>query len=150
MRRPTLADQLGLGRLAGLAEWLQGGLEKPSNIYRLEGPGFWIMPAGEPPANTLELMQSGRLTMLMGQLTSLFDWIIVDSPPLLPLADTTVWARLTDGTLLVAREGKTEKRPLERGLEIIKKSELLGVVLNGCSNTDHDSYYQRYSPPGTK
>ena len=57
-------------------------------------------------------MQSGRLTMLMGQLTSLFDWIIVDSPPLLPLADTTVWARLTDGTLLVAREGKTEKRPL--------------------------------------
>jgi capsular exopolysaccharide synthesis family protein len=150
MRRPTLADQLGLGRLAGLAEWLQGGLEKPSNIYRLEGPGFWIMPAGEPPANTLELMQSGRLSMLMTHLTSLFDWIIVDSPPLLPLADTTVWARLTDGTLLVAREGKTEKRPLERGLEVIKKSELLGVVLNGCSNTDHDSYYQRYAPPATK
>jgi capsular exopolysaccharide synthesis family protein len=150
MRRPTLADQLGLGHLAGLAEWLQGGLERPSNIYRLQGPGFWIMPAGDPPANTLELMQSGRLTMLMGQLTSLFDWIIVDSPPLLPLADTTVWARLTDGTLLVAREGKTEKRPLERGLEMIKKSDLLGVVLNGCSNTDHDSYYQRYSPPGTK
>src|SRR5579862_1814698 len=47
MRRPTLADQLGLGRLAGLAEWLQGGLERPSNIYRLTGPGFWIMPAGE-------------------------------------------------------------------------------------------------------
>ena len=86
----------------------------------------------------------------MGQLTSLFDWIIVDSPPLLPLADTTVWARLTDGTLLVAREGKTEKRPLERGLEMIKKSDLLGIVLNGCSNTDHDSYYQRYAPPGTK
>ena len=150
MRRPTLADKLGLGRLVGLAEWLQGGIETPSNIYRLSGPGFWIMPAGGPPANTLELMQSGRLTMLMGQLTSLFDWIIVDSPPLLPLADTTVWARLTDGTLLVAREGKTEKRPLERGLEIIKKSDLLGVVLNGCSNTEHDSYYQRYSPPATK
>ncbi len=150
MRRPTLADQLGLGRLAGLAEWLQGGLQKPANIYRLQGPGLWIMPAGDPPANTLELMQSGRLSMLMGQLTSLFDWIIVDSPPLLPLADTTVWARLTDGTLLVAREGKTEKRPLERGLELIKKSDLLGIVLNGCSNTDHDSYYQRYAPPGTK
>jgi capsular exopolysaccharide synthesis family protein len=150
MRRPTLADQLGLGRLAGLAEWLQGGLDRPSNIYRLTGPSFWIMPAGEPPANTLELMQSGRLITLMGQLASLFDWIIVDSPPLLPLADTTVWARVTDGTLLVAREGKTEKRPLERGLEIIKKSELLGVVLNGCTDTEHDSYYQRYSSPGTK
>lgn len=150
MRRPTLAEQFGLGRLAGLVEWLQGGLETPSNIYHLERPGFWIMPAGDPPANTLELMQSGRLSCLIAQLTALFDWIIVDSPPLLPLADTTVWARLTDGTLLVAREGKTEKRPLERGLEMIKKSELLGVVLNGCSNADHDSYYQRYSPPGSK
>ena len=91
-------------------------------------------------------MQSGRLPTLLARLKPLFDWIIVDSPPLLPLADTTVWTRFTDGTLLVAREGKTEKKPLERGLEIIKRSDLLGVVLNGCTDTDHDSYYQRYSP----
>lgn len=151
LRRPTLAQRLGLGRLAGLAEWLQGGLETASNVYRLGGPGFWIMPAGDPPENTLDLMQSGRLSSLVAQLTTLFDWIIVDSPPLLPLADTTVWARLTDGTLLVTREGTTEKGPLQRGLEMIKKSDLLGVVLNGCSNPDHDNYYyQRYSPPTKK
>lgn len=151
LRRPTLAEQLGLGRLAGLAEWLQGGLQTPSNIYHLGGPGFWIMPAGDPPANPLELMQTGRLSTLMGQLATLFDWIIVDSPPLLPLADTTVLIRMTDGTLLVTREGKTEKGLLQRGLEIIKKSDLLGVLLNGCSNPDHDSYYyRRYSPPATK
>jgi Mrp family chromosome partitioning ATPase len=89
---------------------------------------------------------------LMKQLASLVDWIIVDSPPLLPLADTTVWARMTDGVLLVAREGMSEKTQLERGLEILKKSDLLGVVLNGCS--DHRNYYQRYTyqrySPGTK
>jgi capsular exopolysaccharide synthesis family protein len=146
LRRPTSADQLGLGRLAGLSEWLQGGLDAVSNIYHLEGPGFWIMPAGSPPANPLELMQSGRLSKLMSQLATLFDWIIVDSPPLLPLADTTVWSRLTDGTLLVVREGKTEKKPLERGLEAIKKSDLLGIVLNACTEPEHDYYYQRYSP----
>lgn len=150
MRRPTLAQQFGLGTLAGLAEWLQGGLQAPSNIYHLGQPGFWFMPAGNPPSNTLELMQSGRLSLLMKQLAALFDWIIVDSPPLLPLADTTVWARLTEGTLLVAREGKTQKRSLLRGLEILKKSDLLGVVLNGCSNLDQDSYYQRYAPTGEK
>jgi len=150
LRRPILAQQFGLGRLAGLGEWLQSGLQTPSNIYHLGGPDFWLMPAGDPPANPLELMQSGRLSQLMGQLETLFDWIIVDSPPLLPLADTTVWARLTDGTLLVAREGKTEKASLQRGLEILKKSDLLGVVLNGCSGSDHESYYQRYSPQGTK
>jgi capsular exopolysaccharide synthesis family protein len=149
MRRPTLAQQFGLGRLGGLAEWLQSGLHAPSNIYRLGTPGFWLMPAGDPPANPLELMQSGRLSLLMGQLANVFDWIIVDSPPLLPLADTTVWARLTDGTLLVAREGRTEKATLLRGLEILKKSDLLGVVLNGCSQSDKN-YYQRYAPQGTK
>lgn len=151
MRRPTLANQLGLGRLAGLAEWLQSGLDQAANIYSLGGPAFWIMPAGEPPANPLELMQSGRLSKLMSQLSTLFDWIIVDSPPLLPLADTTVWSRLTDGTLLVAREGKTEKKALERGIEAIKKSDLLGVVLNGCTDSDQSHYYyQRYSPQVAK
>jgi capsular exopolysaccharide synthesis family protein len=149
MRRPTLAQQFSLGRLAGLAEWLQSKQPAPSNIYHLGGPGFWFMPAGDPPANPLELMQSGRLSQLMTQLSTFFDWIIVDSPPLLPLADTTVWARLTEGTLLVAREGKTQKAALQRGLEILKKSDLLGVVLNGCSQSDKN-YYQRYAPSGAK
>jgi capsular exopolysaccharide synthesis family protein len=150
MRRPAVAQQFGLGRLAGLAEWLLTGSQKPSNIYHLGGAGFWLMPAGNPPANPLELMQSGRLSFLMGQLASMFDWVIVDSPPILPLADTTVWARLTDGTLLVAREGTTQKAPLKNALAIIKKSDLLGVVLNSCSQDDHHNYYQRYAPPGTK
>jgi capsular exopolysaccharide synthesis family protein len=146
LRRPVMARQFGLGRLAGLGEWLQGEPRALSNIYYLDGPNFWLMPAGDPPANPLELMQSGRLSHLMEQLSGLFDWIVVDSPPLLPLADTTVWARLTDGTLLVAREGKTEKKQLLRGLEALKKSDLLGVVLNGCQHTGDKNYYQRYAP----
>jgi len=146
LRRPVLADQFGLGRLAGLSEWLEGGGDIATNIYHLNGPGFWIMPGGAPPANPLELMQSGKLTALINQLTTLFDWIIVDSPPLLPLADSTIWSRLTDGMLLVTREGKTQKAPLQRGLEMIKKSSLLGVVLNSCTDQDQDNYYRRYSP----
>jgi len=150
LRRPTLAQQFSLGRLAGLGEWLKGDRHAITNIYRLDGPGFWLMPAGDPPANPLELMQSGSLSQLMDRLAPVFDWIIVDSPPLLPLADTTVWARMTDGTLLVTREGVTEKRSLQRGLEILKKSDLLGVVLNGCSSADNENYYQRYSPQRAK
>ena len=146
LRRPVLTEEFGLGRLAGLGEWLQSGAQQISNLYYLNGPGFWLLPAGNPPANPLELMQSGRLSQLMVQLANHFDWIVVDSPPLLPLADTTVWARLTDGTLLVTREGKTEKKQLQRGLEILKKSDLLGVVLNGCLQSDHKNYYQRYTP----
>ena len=145
LRRPVLADKFGLGRLNGLAEWMQGESQAVTNIYHLEEPDFWLMPAGHPPTNPLELMQSGRLASLMEQVTNLFDWIIVDSPPLLPLADTSVWARLTDGALLVVREGIAEKGLLKRALESLKKADLLGVVLNGSSNGNHHNYYQRYA-----
>ena len=145
LRRPVFANEFGLGNLKGLAEWLRGDAEVISNVYHLEGPDFWLMPAGRPPTNPLELLQSGRLTVLMNQLTSLFDWIIVDSPPLLPLGDTSVWQRVTDGALLVVREAKAEKTALQRGLDILKKSDLLGVVLNSSSDGDRHNYYQRYA-----
>jgi capsular exopolysaccharide synthesis family protein len=144
LRRPTLSKQFGLGKIPGLSEWLKGDPRPVANIYHLEGPKFWFLPAGSPPENPLELMQSGRLSQLMSQLTAWFDWIIIDSPPVLPLADTSVWARLADGILLVTREGTTKKRLLQRGLQVLEQSKLLGAVLNSSSNTDHSNYYQRY------
>jgi Mrp family chromosome partitioning ATPase len=75
---------------------------------------------------------------------------VIDSPPVLPLADTTVWARAADGVLLVTREGTTQKRQLERGLRVLQQSKLLGVVVNSSSSTDHKNYYQRYGPIGSR
>jgi capsular exopolysaccharide synthesis family protein len=146
LRRPVLTSRLGLGKLAGLTEWLQNEPSPIANIYRLEDLGVWLLPAGRPADNPLELMQAGRLSGLMDQLSSWFDWIIIDSPPVLPLADTSLWTKLADGILLVAREGVTQKRQLQRGLEILDQSKLLGMVLNSSSNSDHDNYYQRYGP----
>lgn len=145
MRSPTLAQRFGLGTLNGLAEFLQTNQQDSFNLYRLVGPDFWVIPAGEPPASPLELMQSGRLSELLTQVSPLFDWIIIDSPPLLPLADTTVWQRFSDGTLLVVREGTTEKKALQRCTEALRQGDLLGVVLNGSSNSSHQTYYQRYA-----
>ena len=145
LRRPVLAHRFGLHKLKGLAEWLRGDTEDLPNIYHLAGPDFWLMPAGHPPVNPLELLQSARLANLMTQVSAQFDWVIVDSPPLLPLADTTVWQRVTDGALLVVREGTTEKNPLQRSVDILKKGDLLGVVLNGSVNGNHHNYYQRYA-----
>jgi capsular exopolysaccharide synthesis family protein len=146
LRRPTLARQFGLPSLAGLSEWLQGEPRPIKHIYRLEESNLWFLPAGRPPANPLELMQSGRLSELMNQLSAWFDWIVIDSPPILPLADTSVWARLADGILLVTREGTTKRRMLQRGLQALEQSKLLGAVVNSSANTDHSNYYQRYGP----
>ncbi|HWO31344.1 MAG TPA: CpsD/CapB family tyrosine-protein kinase [Candidatus Acidoferrum sp.] len=144
LRRPNIAAQFGLGKLPGLCEWLSGESQS-INIYRLESLGVWILPAGSTPQNPLELMQSGKLSPLMEQLEAWFDWIVIDSPPVLPLADTSLWSRLADGILLVTRKGTTEKQQLQRGLEAIDKSKLLGALVNSSANAAHSDYYQRYT-----
>jgi capsular exopolysaccharide synthesis family protein len=146
LRRSSLSLRFGLPALPGLSEWLQGDLGPITSIYRLEEAGFWFLPAGNPPDSNLDLMHPERLSELMNQLTSWFDWILIDSPPLVPLADTSIWMRSADGVLLVVREGTTQKRQLQRGLQILQRSKLLGVVMNSTTNPDHDNYYQRYGP----
>jgi capsular exopolysaccharide synthesis family protein len=144
LRRPNIAAQFGLGKLPGLCEWLSGETQA-INIYRLESLGVWMLPAGTAPQNPLELMQSGKLSPLMEQLEAWFDWIVIDSPPVLPLADASLWSRLADGILLVTRKGTTEKQQLQRGLEAIDKSKLLGALVNSSATVEHSDYYQQYS-----
>ena len=146
LRRPRLTPQFGLHGLTGLSESLakDGGIG--GSLCFLEEPHLWFIPAGRPPENPLELMQSATLSESLDPLCSRFDWVVIDSPPLLPLADTTVWSRHSDGIIMVAREGVTETKSLKRGLEALPKAKVLGVVLNGCADVDHSNYYQRYAP----
>lgn len=145
MRRPALGSRFGLGRsLPGLTECLHGERPLSEVVYKLNGTNLWFLPAGMPPENPLELMQSGRMGDVLDRLGSFFDWVIIDSPPLIPLADTTYWMKQCDGILMVVREGVTEKKPLKRALEVVDRAGLLGVVVNSCSSSDHKNYYQRY------
>jgi capsular exopolysaccharide synthesis family protein len=145
LRRPTIANRFGLGKVPGLCDWFHDASPR-MNIYQLEGLGLWVLPAGNAPENPLELMQSGKLPSLMEQLAGWFDWIVIDSPPVLPLGDTSIWARLADGILLVTRQGVTEKQQLQRGLAALEKSKLLGALVNSSTDAAHSDYYQRYGP----
>jgi capsular exopolysaccharide synthesis family protein len=144
LRRPSLSKMFGLVRNPGLCEWLEGENSLAASIYHLEEPDIWILPAGSAPSNALELLQSGKLSTLMDRLTAWFDWIIIDSPPVLPLADTSVWMRLADGILLATRQGSTEKRQLLRGLEAIERKKLIGALVNSSNNAATSDYY--YTP----
>ena len=143
VRRPGLSGVFGLHVESGLCEWLYGEKDLTSSIYHIENPGLWIMPAGRSPQNPLELLQSTKLTALVSQVGEWFDTIIIDSPPVLPLADTSIWMRLADGILLVTREGTTEKRPLQRALEAIDPHKLIGALLNCSKSSLHSDYYYR-------
>jgi capsular exopolysaccharide synthesis family protein len=148
VRRPSLSKMFGIGKNPGLCEWLEGEGRLEASIYHLADPGLWILPAGSAPSNALELLQSGKLSKMMDQLTAWFDWIIIDSPPVLPLADTSVWMRLADGVLLTTRQGITMKRQLQRGLEAIEPKKLIGALVNSSKNAATSDYY--YGPSSGK
>lgn len=142
LRRPVLADMFGLHREPGLCEYLRGTNEITSSIYKINELGFWFLPAGDSFGNVLELLQSSELPSMMGSLAALFDWIIIDSPPMLPLADTSIWERWADGILLVTRQGVTRKHALQRGLEAFSgQGKLVGSIINSFDGLRLDDYY---------
>jgi capsular exopolysaccharide synthesis family protein len=143
LRRPTLTGMFGIQTGPGICEWLREERTSVMNIYRLEDAGLWILPAGRAPSNPLGLLQSTRLPVLMDQLAAYFDWIIIDSPPVLPLADTSIWMRIAEGILLVTRIGTTEKKQLERGLEALDPTKMLGALVNSSAVSAYSGYYYR-------
>lgn len=144
LRRPSQGEIFGMGDRPGITDWLRGSDERINGIYKIEHAGLWVLPAGKPMADPLELLQSARLSALMKQLSGLFDWIVIDTPPILPLGDASVWSQHADGIILVARQGMTQKRKLENGLKAIDQDKLISALLN-CSQDaslrDHYDYY---------
>ncbi len=150
LRRPTQASRLGFSRrLPGLSEYLRGEKSLADVVYRLQGTDLWFLPAGVAPENPIELMQAGRLTELFDQLEAFFDWIVIDTPPIFPLADTPLWMKLADGVLLVTREGVSDKRLLGQAVEALDPSTVLGVVVNSCLGNGQ-KYYKNYWSPAAR
>ncbi len=146
LRRPSLSQMFGIQKRRGIRDWLRGEISPSAHICYLEEAGFWLLPAGDATNDPIELLQSEKLRTMMEQLAARFDWIIIDSPPVLPLADTSVWMRLADGVLLVTRQGTTKKQQLQKGLVALDSTKLLGALLNGSMASAYSGYYYRSSP----
>lgn len=146
LRRPSLSQMFGIQKRRGIRDWLRGEISLSAHICYLEEAGFWLLPAGDATNDPIELLESEKLRTMMEQLAARFDWIIIDSPPVLPLADTSVWMRLADGVLLVTRQGTTKKQQLQKGLVALDSTKLLGALLNGSMASAYSGYYYRSSP----
>jgi capsular exopolysaccharide synthesis family protein len=140
LRRPAIGKSLGVGPLVGIGEWASTQQPIQNYLYQMGDYSMWMLPAGEVESPAT-LLQSQKLVELFPLLEQGFDWVVVDSPPVLPLADTNLWSRLADGTLLVAREGTTPRKLLRRTLEALGNSNLLGIVLNEASEKDFEYSY---------
>lgn len=155
LHRPTLVEQLGLEMWSGLAECVAEGLNPISCVRRLDPLGWYLLPAGEPHPNPTELLQGDALGKIMTKLAQGFDWILVDSPPVMPLTDSLSIARQTDATLLVARAGRTPDDAIQRSISLLGRQRVLGILLNAVDNLEklysgYYGYYGNYRPPGNR
>lgn len=138
LRRPSLETYLGLPRISGLAEWLAG--TSGSLAVRRVGPrGFFLLSAGCVPLEQPELLGSQRMEAVLQAARQTFDMIILDCPPLVPVADAILLQEVVDGFLCVVRARHTPRDVLRRALANVKPERVLGVILN-----NHHEVFARY------
>ncbi len=143
LRQSGLTDLFGSNGLPGLADWWRESKEFTSFLRHIENLKLWYFPAGRAASQPLESLQSQRTSEMLNQTAELFDWVIIDAPPLI-LTDPNLWATLSDGTLLVVKQGKTPKRLLRKSLESIENLKLIGIVMNGSQDAANQYYGQYY------
>jgi protein-tyrosine kinase len=149
LHRPTLARRFGLNELRGLSHWWSGqDQDFASFLYRLNESSLWFLPAGKPSDRPSDIIRSARFAKAFAQLASQFEWIVVDSAPMLPIIDVNLWSKLVDGTLLVVREGLTPVKALKKGLQALDHPKLIGVVINEASGFDQWNYDSQYYGAG--
>lgn len=142
LRLSRLHALFGTAAVPGLSDLLRGEAEVSGVLQRGQPENFFFIPGGRPPSDPIELLGNGRLRSLLHRLAPLFDWIVLDSPPCVPLSDASLLAELCDGVLMVVRAGKTPFDVAQKGRRQFQQRNLLGVVLNQVKpQTAYSAYY---------
>jgi len=145
LHRPTLASMFGLKDLPGLSDWWTGRNQDLARfLVRFTGTSLCLLPAGKACDRPSEILRSAHLAEAFAHLAGRFDWVVVDSTPMLPVIDANLWSRLVDGTLLVVREGVAPLKALKKGLQSLDNPNLIGVVVNEASEFDQVDYHGQY------
>jgi capsular exopolysaccharide synthesis family protein len=145
LRQPCATDYLGIEATVGLSEVLGGQLRVEDAIVRLDPAGLYLLPGGKPRDDVAELLSGPSYARLLSDVRRMFDYIIIDAPPLGIFTDANVLMNRADGALLVVRAGKTKYNELDKLLEQLPKERLMGVVLNRAEQQpDATSYYYQH------
>ena len=147
LRRPAVEDALGLPRLPGLAEWLDSGGSTIS-MRRIMPAGFHLLPAGRSSdGHHAEMLGSDRMKRLLASARSGYDFVVVDCPPVMPVADTIILQERLDGLLFIVRERLSPRETALRAVERLQAERVVGVVVNDHKDFLHGHYkygYDRY------
>jgi capsular exopolysaccharide synthesis family protein len=144
LRCPGLHVPLGAPSAPGLTDYLRGEADEMAVIqHGLEG-NLCFIAGGNEVTNPSELLSNGKLRVLLERVTPVFDWIILDSPPCLPVADASMLADLCDGVVLVVRAGATPSEVAQKACQELQGRNVIGVVLNAAEEAHlYRSYYSQ-------
>lgn len=141
LKQPKLNVYAGLSPDPGLSSVLQdNGLDIHSCIRQFDESPLWILPAGTISNRPIELFKLKRLTALLNELRGQFEFIILDGPPILPLADMNVFAGMADILTLVVRSGDTPTEVVQKAVKALPKSSQTGIVLTGMQANETPYY----------
>jgi capsular exopolysaccharide synthesis family protein len=149
LRNPQLHNLLGAEPGPGLSEYLRAENDEFSIIQRGSMENLFLIPAGRNSSNPVELLSNGRMKHLLNRLEPMFDWIIIDSPPAVPVSDAAILAKECDGVLLVVRSNSTPGDAARRARNEFAGHNIVGVVLNGITpdlSPYMQYYYSAYAP----
>lgn len=146
LRKPTVHYTFRLDNLTGLSTVLVGEEEFTEVIQDSDVENLSVLTSGPIPPNPSELLGSKRMEQFLEDASQFYDVIIIDSPPVLAVADAQILANVVDGSLLVVRSGQTEYEAAEKAKEALERttSKLLGAVLNDREKKGSNSYYYYY------
>ncbi len=131
LRSPGMHRHLGASQTPGLSDYLLGECDEFAIMQRGPMENLFFVPAGRQVTGAPELLANGRLKLFLQRVEPLFDWIILDTPPVIPVADSTLLANFCEGVLMVVRSNATPSDLARRAREEFQDKLLLGVVLNG-------------------
>ena len=144
LRRPIIHNLFQIERAPGLSNFLTGECTFPEALRRIEGMNLYVLPAGSPVKNPLELLNMRQAKALFEELPKVFNWIIFDTPPLLFSADANLLATMADGTVLVVKIGATSFDNVTRAMQSLCENNVLGIVANGARASELYSKYTYY------
>jgi len=144
LRRPSLHSVFRLDTAMGLSDGLLSTGETKM-LVRQVSPRLAVLPAGRPSSDPMAGLTSSRMRRLLEEASQTFDWIILDTPPVMLLPDAHLLASMVEGAVLVVRAESTPHELVKRSAEAIGRSRILGVVLNRAeSDSKHEDHYQYY------
>jgi len=141
LRASRLHIALGAPSAPGLSDYLAGESDESAVIQAGAQEGLFFIPGGKPRSNPAELLANNKLRALFSRVLALFDWIIVDAPPALPVSDASVLSGMCDGVIFVVRAGMTAFDMAQAACGELRNKNLLGVVLNGV---EEEAIYGAY------